>query len=205
MRGSLPGSDPRRDRADPIGPVRELMSDPRRQAFSNEALIHLPELLRVATRLLQDRAAAEDAVQETYLEAWRSFGSYELGTNCRAWLYRILQRTMARGRRRERPMEELAEVADPHGPAERGEDILASRRLRSAYAELSAEAQQMLVLADVEGYKYREIAELLEVPIGTVMSRLSRARESLRRRILASAAAPTTPARERANARWRRD
>ncbi len=181
-----------------------VMPETRREQFSQEALGHLPELLRFATRLVQDGPGAEDLVQETFLEAWRSFDGYAAGSNCRAWLYRILYRTLWRLQRRMPVTEALpAELADPlsAGPGER--DVLAARKLRTAYAALPLEARTVVLLADVEGFKYREIAEMLELPIGTVMSRLSRARESLRRRVLADCAGGGG-ASTAARARWGR-
>jgi RNA polymerase sigma-70 factor (ECF subfamily) len=185
-------------------------TETQREAFAAEALPHLAELLRFAGRLVAERTAAEDLVQETFLEAWRSFGRYQPGTNCRAWLYRILHRTAGRARRREQPTDSLDAIVEPADEGCAGEgwsrDVLAGERLRAAFASLADDAREVLLLADVEGYRYREIAERLELPIGTVMSRLSRARAALRVRVLAGTsadAAREVPAHERARRRWK--
>ena len=150
--------------------------------FETEALGLADQLFRVAFRLLRDRARAEDLVQETYLQAWRSFHRFELGTNLRAWLYKILFNVYYSGQRKERlqlvPAEEtLAETIayDPPTPQRvTDEEVLA------ALERLPRDFQIPLLLADVEELSYREIADVLEIPLGTVMSRLHRGRKLLR-------------------------
>jgi RNA polymerase sigma-70 factor, ECF subfamily len=162
------------------------MGADRLTVFRGEALRHLPELLRVATRLAHARAEAEDLVQETFLQAWRSFDSFTPGTNCRAWLYRILFLVSRSGGRKARrvhlvALEDAPEAAladEPPLP-----DVIGRGHVRAAFESLSEEHRLVLQLADVEGLRYKEVAEALGVPIGTVMSRLSRAREGLRRRL----------------------
>jgi RNA polymerase sigma-70 factor (ECF subfamily) len=152
------------------------------QVFETEALGLADQLFRVAFRLLRDRARAEDLVQETYLQAWRSFHRFELGTNLRAWLYKILFNVYYSGQRKERlqlvPAEEtLAETIayDPPTPQRvTDEEVLA------ALERLPRDFQIPLLLADVEELSYREIADVLEIPLGTVMSRLHRGRKLLR-------------------------
>lgn len=151
-------------------------------AFEAEALTYKDQLFRVGVRLCRDRAAAEDLVQETYLQAWRSFSRFELGTNLRAWLYRILFNVYYAGQRRERlqtvPFEEMiAETIafDPPTPQHLTED-----EVLQALERLPKDFQIPVVLADVEELSYREIAEALDVPLGTVMSRLHRGRKMLR-------------------------
>jgi len=154
----------------------------RMQVFETEALGLADQLFRVAFRLLRDRARAEDLVQETYLQAWRSFHRFELGTNLRAWLYKILFNVYYSGQRKERlqlvPAEEtLAETIayDPPTPQRvTDEEVLA------ALERLPRDFQIPLLLADVEELSYREIADVLEIPLGTVMSRLHRGRKLLR-------------------------
>jgi RNA polymerase sigma-70 factor (ECF subfamily) len=164
----------------------------RREEFRQVALPHLPELVRVATRVLRDRIAAEDIVQETYLQAWRSFASFQAGTNCRAWLYTIMFRVIGRVRRKAHLERQVDLDSAPRSallvdtpPV----DSLAYDHLVAAVDDLPDAFRAVLLLADVEQLKYREIAEALDVPLGTVMSRLSRARDQLRRAV----AERTTP------------
>lgn len=162
-----------------------------RASFENEALPHLESLLRTAVRLSGDRARAEDAVQETYLRAWRSFGTYQPETNCRAWLFRILLNVLKKsaGKRRRDPLADAEDVDGagkviPLFPAREGgiQDIL------TAVHHLPPEFRDVLWLVIVEGFSYKETAQLLDIPIGTVMSRLYRARRELRRYLTAPAA-----------------
>lgn len=164
----------------------------RREEFRQVALPHLGELVRVATRVLRDRAAAEDAVQETFLQAWRSFSTFQPGTNCRAWLYTIMFRVISRNRRKAHAERQVDLDSAPAGallvetpPV----DSLARDHLLAAVEALPDVYRTVLLLADVEQLKYREIAEVLDVPLGTVMSRLSRARDQLR----SAVAERTTP------------
>ena len=159
-------------------------SQHRRDEFDRSALVHVAELLRVAARLCGNAETAEDLVQETYLQAWRSFHRFEAGTNCRAWLYKILLFTYA-GHRRKRSRQpflvdldaagESALVADVPTP-----DTLTVEAVKAAFDSLPDPFRTLVLLVDVEGLTYREAADALEVPIGTVMSRLSRGRRMLR-------------------------
>ena len=148
------------------------------------ALAHLDEVYRYACRLTRQPSLAEDLTQETFLQAWASFERFERGTNCRAWLYRIFHHVHSHSRRkkaREARGLELhqlpahAVVYDPPLPR-----VLDERLVEEAFVELGEEARELVLLADVEGFSYREIAAILGVPIGTVMSRLSRVRKRLR-------------------------
>lgn len=164
----------------------------RREEFKQAALPHLPELVRVATRVLHDRAAAEDVVQETYLQAWRSFATFQPGTNCRAWLYTIMFRVISRARKKALAARQVDLESAPAGALQVETppvDTLARDHLLAAVDALPDVYRTVLLLADVEQLKYREIAEALDVPLGTVMSRLSRARDQLRTAV----AARTTP------------
>jgi RNA polymerase sigma-70 factor (ECF subfamily) len=150
--------------------------------FEALALGYADQLFRVALRLLRNHSRAEDLVQETYLQAWRSFHRFERGTNLRAWLYKILFHVYYSDRRQERlqlvPAEEaIAETIayDPPTPQQvTEEEVLA------ALDRLPREFQVPVVLADIEELSYREIAEALHIPLGTVMSRLHRGRKLLR-------------------------
>jgi RNA polymerase sigma-70 factor, ECF subfamily len=161
----------------------------RRSDFDRVALVHLSELLRVAVRVCGERATAEDLVQETYLQAWRSFDRFEPGTNCRAWLYKILFYVHWQRRRkvtREPPLLKLDEAMesrlrfDPPTP-----DGLTAGAVKAAYDRLPGPFREVVLLTDVEELTYREAAEVLGVPIGTVMSRVSRARRLLRHELAA--------------------
>ena len=133
---------------------------------------HLAALLRVARRLTFDPASAEDLVQETMLRAWRGFGGFQTGTNARAWLFRILFNAFhAEGRK---PV-----LAPPdRGAIQAG--LQEAIEISEALEALSIEQRTVLLLVVVEGFTCREVAEILDLPIGTVMSRLSRARQELR-------------------------
>ncbi len=162
--------------------------------FEGVALPHLESLFRLALWLERDRHAAEDLVQETFAQALQSFHRFEPGTNCRAWLVSILQHLRSNRRRtlaRQPPLsdvgdleEQLAETLAYEPPTPEGiseeEVLLALKKLPSAF-------QEVIVLADVEQFSYKEIAEILGIPLGTVMSRLHRARKLLRTELAAYA------------------
>jgi RNA polymerase sigma-70 factor (ECF subfamily) len=159
----------------------------RQDEFEQLAIPHSPGLLRVARRIAQDAATAEDLVQETLLRAWRSFDQFQAGTNARAWLFRILFNAFyAQGRKLRSspvlvPLQETSREAEPASrPAF---SLLDTTAVGRALAELSAEHRTVLLLAAVEGFTCREMAEILSLPIGTVMSRISRARQVLRTRL----------------------
>ena len=166
-------------------PPESLLEDqPKTVAdFDREALPHMDDLYRTAASMLRNRTEAEDAVQETYLQAWKSFHRFTPGTNCRAWLFRILFHVVAHQRRKwysrfvatERDeLEQTTVYSAPLPEKLTDEDILSAvRKVPHHYAEV-------LLLADVHEFSYREIQETLSIPIGTVMSRLSRGRQLLR-------------------------
>lgn len=169
------------------------MRDRQREDFDRAAMVHLPELLRVALRLCGRRDTADDLVQETFLQAWRSFHRFEPGTNCRAWLYKILFFCLSRDRRARarRPqlvgLETATEQAlrfDPATP-----DTLTVDSVKAAFERIPDPFRAAILLVDVEQLTYREAADVLAVPIGTVMSRLSRGRRLLRVELAAHAEA----------------
>ena len=152
---------------------------------------------RVAPGALHGRSdAPHDLVQETYLKAYQKFHQYKPGTNIKAWLYRILTNTYITGYRKEQRSPKRAssdtvedwQLADAASHAEVGLksaevealEALPSTQLREALDSLSEEHRMVVLMADVEGMSYKEIAEELGVPMGTVMSRLNRARKNLR-------------------------
>jgi RNA polymerase sigma-70 factor, ECF subfamily len=148
---------------------------------------HSKSLLRVARRLASDPATAEDLVQETLFRAWRSFHQFQPGTNMRAWLFRILFNAFyAQGRQISAApilvsLDAPGRETEPQCPS--GMSLADTAEVAAALGELSADHRTVLVLAVVEGFTCREMAEVLSLPIGTVMSRLSRGRQALRERL----------------------
>ena len=156
-----------------------------RNNFLKEALPQMQSVYWMSLSLTKNHAVAEDLVQDTYREAWTSFARYEPGSNCKAWLFRILFRQWGK-QCRSRPFREIdvADVPESRVAAEPGFDkVLEGEEILEIAGTLPKDYQTILVLADVEGFSYREISELLEIPIGTVMSRLNRARSLLRRKL----------------------
>ncbi len=140
---------------------------------------HTRSLLRVARRLTPDLSTAEDLVQETMLSAWRSFHQFTAGSNERAWLFRILlNASHARGRKLQAAPATVA-IADRDFPVASGASTLAIE-IAQALDALSLEHREVLLLGVVEGFSSQEMAEILAIPIGTVMSRMSRARQAMR-------------------------
>jgi RNA polymerase sigma-70 factor (ECF subfamily) len=165
-----------------------------RRTFEEEAMPFLPGLYRAALRLTRNPADAEDLVQEAYLRAYRAFHQFEPGTNLKAWLYRILTNqfiNMYRKSQREPVTVPDEDVEDwylynrlareaPDTSAEAVViDSMPDEDVRAAVEALPEQYRAAVLLADVEGFAYKEIAEILEVPIGTVMSRLHRGRKAL--------------------------
>ena len=173
------------------------LEDPARRArFERDVLPMLPHLYSAALRLTRNPPDAEDLLQETYLRAFRGFAGFEEGTNLRAWMYRILTNTFINSYRKKQ--REPITVQD-----EDIEDWYLYDRLGGSGVEASAEAEVLdripdeevqralealpegfrmaVLLADVEGFSYKEIAEIMDVPIGTVMSRLHRGRKALQK------------------------
>jgi RNA polymerase sigma-70 factor, ECF subfamily len=156
------------------------MASDRAHEFESLALPHAASLLRYAMHIDGgSKGEAEDLVQETLLAAWRNFNQFEAGTNCKAWLFRILinfryKQFRRASRRAEEPL------AEEEQNLSRPENISRTAELRAAFAKLSREHREVMQLAVVEGFEIREVAGMLKVPAGTVMSRLSRARAQLR-------------------------
>ncbi len=165
----------------------------RESDFEAQAMPHMDDLFRIAMRMTRDRARAEDAVQETFLQAWKSFDKFEAGTNCKAWLFRILFYSVQHQRRKwfrfpvagesEEILQSTAAAEEPVADTLRDEDI------QAALDGLPDDYRAVALLVDVEEFAYREAARILGVPIGTVMSRLSRARKLLRERLADTARA----------------
>ncbi|MEI7992017.1 MAG: sigma-70 family RNA polymerase sigma factor [Actinomycetota bacterium] len=172
-----------------------------RSKFAEQAMQFAPQLYSAALRLTRNQADAEDLVQETFLKAYRGFGNFEDGSNLRAWLYRILTNNYINAYRskQRRPDEStLADVEDLYlyRRLEHLEQALASRsaedqlldlftddEVKSALEELPDNFRLPVLLADVEGFSYKEMAEMLGLPIGTVMSRLHRGRKAMHKQL----------------------
>jgi RNA polymerase sigma-70 factor, ECF subfamily len=170
--------------------------------FAEQAMEYMSSLYSAALRMTRNPADAEDLVQETYLKAYRAFGTFKEGTNLKAWLYRILTNTYInsyRARRRRPEQTDLDEVEDLYlyrrlGGLEAAnagrsaeEQVLehfTEADVKAAVEALPEQFRMAVLLADVEGFSYKEIADILEVPIGTVMSRLHRGRKSLQKTLL---------------------
>lgn len=172
----------------------DCQCDPLTPCFTRDVVPLRAELLREALRLTHRGADAEDLVQDTVLRAYRSFGTFRPGTNVRAWMYRILKNTWisnyraTQRRLTEVPMEEFTEepadgVGQQSGIAPPELTVIAAQpdtEVQSAMAALSDEFRMVVYLADVQGYPYAAIADMMNTPLGTVMSRLHRARRQLR-------------------------
>lgn len=155
-------------------------------AFEAEAMPHVDRLFRLAMWWERDRREAEDLVQDTLVQALQSFHRFTRGTNCRAWLVTILQhvrsnRHRARSRRPvEDPDDRLAETVPFVPPVPQ---VLTDEDVLTALGGIPEHYQDIILLSDVEELTYKEIAEALSIPIGTVMSRLHRGRTLLRQRL----------------------
>jgi RNA polymerase sigma-70 factor, ECF subfamily len=168
-----------------------------RTRFETDAIPYMRQMYPAALRLTRDRCDAEDLIQETFARAYRKFDQFTPGTNLRAWLYCIMSRTflgMCRTRSR-RPAEVLA--AELHDPADDRAGLVSASRSAEALAldgvsdsaimyalsELPMQFKTVIYLADVEGYQYADIADMMGTPLGTVMSRIHRGRQMLRARL----------------------
>ncbi|MCA1850740.1 MAG: RNA polymerase sigma factor [Acidobacteria bacterium] len=151
------------------------------EEFEAQALVHLSALVRAAARLCGSREAADDAVQETYLQAWKYWHTFQPGTNCRAWLFRILFNVVKKGHSENKKEIEIEESNLPNvlrfEPARQLEEV----EVLEVFDRLAEDHRAVLLLVVVEEMSYKEAASALGVPIGTVMSRLNRARACLRR------------------------
>jgi RNA polymerase sigma-70 factor, ECF subfamily len=181
-------------------PVRRELTEDDRRRFQQEALPLLDSLYAGALRMTRNPADAEDLVQETMLRAYRSFDRFEPGTNLKAWLFRILTNAyinVYRKRQREPQKVSQEDVEDfdlyqelkDHDPqfSETPESIvlgnLVDSDITDAIDDLPEQFRLAVVLSDIEGFTYAEMAEIMDVPMGTVMSRLHRGRKALQKRL----------------------
>jgi RNA polymerase sigma-70 factor, ECF subfamily len=169
-----------------------------RARFTELTMEHMPALYSAALRMTRNPADAEDLVQETYLKAYRAFGSFTEGTNVRAWLYRILTNNYINTYRAAKRRPEVTDVEDvedlylyrrlPSSDGRSGRSAedealegFTDEEVKSAIEALPDAFRIAVLLADVEGFSYKEIAEITDVPIGTVMSRIHRGRRALQK------------------------
>ena len=170
-----------------------------REDFTHDAMQHAPQLFSTAMRMTRNRSDAEDLVQETFIKAWRSFATYQQGTNLRAWLFRIMTNTYINkyNTQQRKPTEtELDDVeelflykrlgaVDQSQLSQSAEDQMLSLftddEVKKALEELPDQFRIPVLMSDVEGFSYKEIAEILEIPLGTVMSRLHRGRKAMQK------------------------
>jgi len=166
-----------------------------RERFERDVLPLLPSLYGAAMRMTRNRSDAEDLVQETYLRAYRGFGGFQEGTNLKAWLYRILTNSYINTYRKKQREPQIVD-----GPEDVDEwylydrlggrsvedsaettvlDTIPDQAVKDAVESLPERFRLPVLLADVEGFSYKEIAEIMDTPIGTVMSRLHRGRKAL--------------------------
>ncbi|WOP17904.1 sigma-70 family RNA polymerase sigma factor [Raineyella sp. LH-20] len=178
-----------------IDPATETPEE-RAARFEREAMPYLDQLYGAALRMTRNAADAEDVVQDAYAKAFASFHQFRPGTNIKAWLYRILTNSYINAYRKQqrRPQisggEEvedwqIARAADHDSTGLKSAETEAMERIpdgdvSDALAQLSPERRMAVYLADVEGFSYKEIAEIMGTPIGTVMSRINRGRKQLR-------------------------
>jgi len=167
--------------------------------FEQDAMQFAPQLYSAALRMTRNPADAEDVVQETFLKAYRAYETFKAGTNLKAWLYRILTNTYINRYRKKqrRPSEvELGELQDLYLYRRLGEasgatpsaeeavlESFVDGDIKAAMESLPEHFMLPVYYADVEGFSYKEIAEILDVPIGTVMSRLHRGRKALQKKL----------------------
>ena len=163
--------------------------DQTRSLFDAAAMPHMAEIFRMASRILRERSRAEDVTQEVFLQAWKSFHRFEPGTNCRAWLYKILFHCVDHQRRKwfrfPLLMEpgELAAIGDIAPYREPVPERITDRDILGALDNVPVDFRAVVLLVDVEEFAYKEAAKILSVPIGTVMSRLSRGRKLLKEQL----------------------
>ena len=176
--------------------TQEISQEEKDRLFAEQALPLVDQLFGAALGMTRNRADAEDLVQETFMKAYTKFHQYQQGTNIKAWLYRILTNTyITQYRKAQRSPQRSGgedvedwQLAAAASHDEKGLvsaeaealDNIPSAELRLALEALSEEQRVVVLLSDVEGFAYKEIAEMLDIPIGTVMSRLHRGRKNLR-------------------------
>jgi len=180
-------------------PNRWTSETAKQDYFQGELMRHMDAVYDAALRLAGNPADADDLLQATMLKAYRFLDHYQTGTNAKAWLLTILKNTFINERRRQLRQPAAMELdddrtgpseafhqAEPCGPAVGHEALMqgVSEEVSRALSSLSEEYRRALLLSDIDGYSYQEIADIMECPIGTVRSRISRARKHLREHLL---------------------
>ena len=169
------------------------------EQFTSDAMQYAPQLFSTALRMTRNRSDAEDLVQETYIKGWRSFHTFQEGTNLRAWLFRIMTNTYINkynAQKRKGTEVELDDVEelflykrlgsiDQSQLSSSAEDqmleLFTDDEVKNALEELPEDFRMPVLLSDVDGFSYKEISEMLDIPIGTVMSRLHRGRKAMQK------------------------
>jgi RNA polymerase sigma-70 factor (ECF subfamily) len=175
------------------------MADPAQ--FADQAMQYMSALYAAALRMTRNPADAEDLVQETYLRAYRGFEGFREGTNLKAWLYKILTNTFINQYRAKKRRPEQVDLDDTEDfylfrrlggleavdaastPETEILDQIPDAEVKEALESIPEQFRMAVILADIEGFSYKEIAEILDVPIGTVMSRIHRGRRALQKRL----------------------
>ena len=168
--------------------------------FESAALPFLDPLYNMAYRLTRNAEDAQDLVQETYLKGYRHYDKFQEGTNLKAWLFRIMKNTFINGYRKRQnqpPQSAFSEIEDsfesmvsdeaaqrPKDPEEMALEDVLDEDVQEALDALSEDYRMVILLVDLEGFSYKETAEILDVPVGTVMSRLYRGRRKLEQTLL---------------------
>ena len=169
----------------------------RQSEFEAMALEHLDSLYSTAMRMTRNRADAEDLVQDTYLKAFRFFDQFKIGTNFKAWLFKILKNTYINKFRKQSKQPQAVDFDDVEmfydqlsqdqvikfstSPDEEVFNNFLAQDVRKAIEELPSEFKMAVILSDIEGFSYKEVAEIIGRPVGTVMSRLYRGRKLLQK------------------------
>jgi RNA polymerase sigma-70 factor (ECF subfamily) len=169
------------------------------EAFTADAMQYAPQLFSTALRMTRNRSDAEDLVQETYIKGWRSFHTFQEGTNLRAWLFRIMTNTYINkynAQKRKGTEVELDDIEELFlykrlGSIDQSQlsssaedqmlDLFTDDEVKNALESLPEDFRIPVLLSDVDGFSYKEISEMLEVPMGTVMSRLHRGRKAMQK------------------------
>lgn len=173
-----------------------------KSTFPEQAMVFADPLYAAAMRMTRNPADAEDLLQETFLKAYRGFGSFQEGTNLKAWLYRILTNTYINAYRAKRRRPEESDIEDVEdlymykrlgaleaaGLGRSAEEEVLDRfsddEVKGAIENLPEQFRMAVLLSDVEGFSYKEISEILDIPLGTVMSRLHRGRRALQKSLV---------------------